>query len=436
MDCDPYELEFSYDDTVIEIEKTVTGYVLTTLKEGSSEVTVSVKDKEITSTFNVNVSGDIDRNNGVEVETFKRGEKVDAWYEGRFFNIGARANSSTAVPVSLENDGVHVTLWTKGDARILFGYNGTLDTSNGKKYAARVSIVTPSDFPQAGYVVTLGHKQTDEGSYKDVSKGTDAPVTVSGGSTSRAVLTGKGETNVLYYIFDENTTSNEFYMQFFSGSNAPDWKLGMDAELTVSKIEMIDLSADDGFATETIDAENVNGSNKSYQGTLFNFVTSGGDNLDTTAFQATSLLPYGSGVGLRWTTSRVWKKGITNEEVSDIGTNNVVQMKAEIQYKETDATKSYRVRIPVFVAGAASDAALVNKAYIDLSYGRTEASEVAVVSKTAGWTNTLVLFEVEIPANVNWDGRIILRVFNDDATTWEQGNKMLCTFYGVSIKEL
>lgn len=436
-DCDDYNLDFTYSLQNVAVVTENDGiYTLDTLGEGVVTITATVAGTNVAVEFTVNVSGDIDVSGGVETETFKRGEiKEETWYEGKFFNVGARSSSSAMNPLTLGENGLVWNVWTLGDQRIMFGYNNfdALNVSSDKKYVARVALTTPENFPAAGYIMVYGFKKEACESYKVPNAGTDVAMMSEGGSTARVVLGGKNETTYFDFIFD-GTTSGEFYIAFHSASNSG--KQGMTADITVSKIELFELDAYENKAeTETFDIEEaytVNGFK--YTGEHFDMAAPAGDGAFTIVnMPAPQLSMFTSGKGLYWISPRVWKKGLTTNDEGDAVTHNA---KMEITYKGVVSdSDSYHARIPLFMK--ATNAEQVKTTTVELYYVSADGGkENLLTTKTIGWTQALTVFEVDIPQGSNWNGKLVLRMYNSAITAQSAGSKMLCYFDGISVERI
>ena len=435
MDCTEFGLVFEYTQPdVIKVEQTAEGYQLVALKEGTSDITVFVDGiEDVDKTFTVTVSGDVDIQGAVQTETFQRGKVMETYYEGPFVNVGSRANSSTMNAVTVNEDGFVWSSATTGDGRIMFRYNGYdgLDFTGGKKYAIRVALTTPANYPDAGYIMVYGFKAEACDSYKIANAGTDKIVTSEGGSTARKVLGGKNMTTYFDFILD-GTQSSEFFIAYHSASNSG--KVGMTADVTVSKVEIIDLSAYEALgATETFEEDTVSVSGLSYTGTNFDVIAAAGDMMSIANHPAPQLSMYTSGKGLYWVSPRVWKEGLqTNDEGNEV-THNA---KLVFTYKgEYDADGSYRIRIPLYMKANTPDQVKTTKVKLFYATAGTY-SEKLLETKTIGWTQTASVFEVVIPAGSNWNGQLVMRMYNDEITANSAGSKMLCYFDGVSLEQL
>ena len=371
----------------------------------------------------------------VATETFANGTVVEEekYYQGPVVNVGSRANSSTMNAVTVNENGFVWSSATTGDGRIMFRYNGYdgLDFTGGKKYAIRVALTTPANYPDAGYIMVYGFKADACDSYKIANAGTDKIVTSEGGSTARKVLGGKNMTTYFDFILD-GTQSSEFFVAYHSASNSG--KVGMTADVTVSKVEIIDLSAYEALgATETFEEDTVSVSGLSYTGTNFDVIAAAGDMMSIANHPAPQLSMYTSGKGLYWVSPRVWKEGLqTNDEGNEV-THNA---KLVFTYKgEYDADGSYRIRIPLYMKANTPDQVKTTKVKLFYATAGTY-SEKLLETKTIGWTQTASVFEVVIPAGSNWNGQLVMRMYNDEITANSAGSKMLCYFDGLSVEAL
>ena len=431
-DCtDSLIFEYTEQD-VVKVEQTADGYQLVALKEGSTSVTVFVDGvDDVEKTFQVTVSGDVDIDGGVQTETFQRGKVIDNYYAGPFVSVGSRSTSSTMNEATVNENGFVWSAATMGDARIMFGYNryNELDFTGDKKYVIRVALTTPEDYPSAGYIMVYGFKTEACDSYKVANAGTDAIVTSEGGSTARKVLGGKNMTTYFDFLLD-GSQSSEFFIAYHSASNAG--KVGMTASVLVSKVEIIDLSVYQTAAvTETFEEDTVSVSGLSYTGENFDITAAAGDTMSIQNHPAPQLSMYTSGKGLYWVSPRVWQEGLTTNDEGSAVTHNA---KIIFKYKgEFTADGSYRIRIPLYMKANTLDQ--VKTTSVKLFYATAGTySEVLLETKVMGWGQTTSVFEVVIPANSNWDGQLVMRMYNSAITANSASSKMLCYFDGLSVE--
>ena len=306
-----------------------------------------------------------------------------------------------------------------------------MDFTGDKKYVIRVALTTPENYPSAGYIMVYGFKAEACDSYKVANAGTDAIITSEGGSTARKVLGGKNMTTYFDFLLD-GSQSSEFFIAYHSASNAD--KVGMTASVLVSKVEIIDLSAYQSAAeTETFEAETVSVNGLSYTGEIFDITAAAGDTMSVQNHPAPQLSMHTSGKALYWVSPRVWKKGLTTNDEGTAVTHNA---KIIFTYKgEFDANGSYRIRIPLYMKANTEDQ--VKTTSVETYYGTAGTySEKLLDTKTIGWTRTLTMIEVIIPANSNWNRQLVMRMYNSAITANNAGSKMLCYFDGLSVEML
>ncbi|MBQ8394372.1 MAG: hypothetical protein IJX49_02240 [Clostridia bacterium] len=375
------------------------------------------------------------------VETFTDGRLMDqngvSYYQGEALNAGAQLDKYTMSSMNLDGD--RGLIWsvasTLGQERISFRYNGyaQLDFTGGKQYAARVGLTTPENFSETGYITVYGYKSQATDSYKVAGTSNDVFVTGEKGSTGRKMLGGQNQTT--YYDFILNGAySSEFFIMFHADSNVG--KAEISAEIAVSSVEIIDLSTHQPpTATETFeDGGSLNTDNWIYTGTHFNVAAAAADTMSVTALPAPQFSIYTENNGLYWVSKRVWKKGLTVNDEGDQVTHNA---KLVITYKDAfDRNGAYSVRIPLYMQ--ANDLEQVKTTSVELSYSTGSIDEDTykenwIQTKFMGWGQSLAVFEVTIPADSDWNGGLILRLYNEAITANSASSKMLCYLDGVSV---
>ena len=369
----------------------------------------------------------------VEAETFTKGEVIteEKYYQGPVVNVGSRADGSTLNEATVTENGFRWNAWTLGNARVMFRYNNYDNLESGKEYVARVAVTTTANYPDSGYIMVSGFKTAACDSYKIANAGTDAIATTEGGSTARTIVAGKNKTTYFDFVMD-GTKSSEFFIAYHSASNTD--KVGMTAELFISEVQIIDMSTYEELGVlETFEEDTVSVSGLSYTGTNFNVTAAAGDTMSVQNHPAPQLSMHTSGKSLYWVSPRVWQKGLTTNDEGNAVTHNA---KIIFTYKGAfDANGSYRVRIPLYMKANTHDQ--VKTTSVETYYATAGTySEKLLDTKTIGWSMTLTTIDVVIPANSNWNGQIVMRMYNSAITANSAGSKMLCYFDGLSVEAL
>ena len=279
--------------------------------------------------------------------------------------------------------------------------------------------------------MVYGFKTEACDSYKIANAGTDAIITTEEGSTARKIVAGKNKATYFDFVMD-GTKSSEFFIAYHSASNTD--KVGMTAELFIKEIQIIDMSEYEELGVlETFEEESVSVNGLSYTGENFDITAAAGDTMSVQNHPAPQLSMHTSGKALYWVSPRVWKKGLTTNDEGTAVTHNA---KIIFTYKgEFDANGSYRIRIPLYMKANTEDQ--VKTTSVETYYGTAGTySEKLLDTKTIGWTRTLTMIEVIIPANSNWNRQLVMRMYNSAITANNAGSKMLCYFDGLSVEML
>ena len=365
------------------------------------------------------------------------GENGISYYQGVSFNIGAQRSNTEMVSVEKSEKGL---LWQVGNTlnqeRLAFRYNGyaQLDFTGGKTYIARIGLTTEDSALTEDYITVYGYKQQAADSYKIAGTKGDVYVTGENGSTGRKVLYAQGQTT--YYDFILNGAySSEFFIMFHADSNKGKTQNSM--RITVSSAELIDaLAYQHTIATETFETSgSIDTNNWVYTGTHFNVAAAAADAMSITTFPAPQLSMFTEGNGLYWVSKRVWKKGLTVNDEGDAVTHNA---KLVITYKGVmESNSAYLVRIPLYMK--ANTLEQVKSTSVELSYSTGSVNEGTyqerwIQTKVMGWGQSIAVFEVTVPANADWNGGLILRLYNENITSQSAASKMLCYLDGISVR--
>ena len=401
--------------------------------EGSEELYDFTADKAKFVSKNMTFTPKFIQKGFMEAETFTKGEVIaeEKYYQGPVVNVGSRADGSTLNEATVTENGFRWNAWTLGNARVMFRYNNYENLSAGKQYVARVAVTTTENYPDAGYIMVYGFKTEACDSYKIANAGTDAIITTEEGSTARKIVAGKNKATYFDFVMD-GTKSSEFFIAYHSASNTD--KVGMTAELFIKEIQIIDMSEYEELGVlETFEEESVSVNGLSYTGENFDITAAAGDTMSVQNHPAPQLSMHTSGKALYWVSPRVWKKGLTTNDEGTAVTHNA---KIIFTYKgEFDANGSYRIRIPLYMKANTEDQ--VKTTSVETYYGTAGTySEKLLDTKTIGWTRTLTMIEVIIPANSNWNRQLVMRMYNSAITANNAGSKMLCYFDGLSVEML
>lgn len=154
-DCDPYEIEWTYNKDIIDVVEAPEGFNIVAKAYGTTDVVATVMGTEIKDSISVSVEGDVDYENGIMTETFARGtldpngiyytsaDKTTStqkpMYHGTFFDVGARTNSTTPSEISLAEEAIEWTIYSPTlNERAVFHYNGEIDPESS--YLVRIPV--------------------------------------------------------------------------------------------------------------------------------------------------------------------------------------------------------------------------------------------------------------------------------------------------------
>lgn len=457
-DCDPYEIEWTYDEDVIDVFEAPEGFNIVAKAYGTTDVVATVKGTEIKDSISVSVEGDVDYENGIMTETFARGtldpngiyytsaDKTTSvqkpMYNGTFFDVGARTNSTTPSEISLVDESLEWTIHTPKDfERIIFHYNGEIDSESS--YLVRIPVtakeVTEEDAINTklyyGYRVAaseddLGLSYNNTAADSTLDNTMKYHLNISGEALGE--FTKVGET--LYFdIRVASDWNGEVWVGSHGGKNGSiTGKITLSFDnLQVYKVS--ELQYDD--TVEAFENATADSAKKTAESAMLS-VAASGDNLEVKdalkpreCGPESDLAP-SAGNLLKWTTNRIYKEGL------DIDWGDS-QQKIVFRFKNIDTSKGYTVEIPLQICSTVPDSATFKvedmkiKAY---SAEDTAAQYLLGESKLAFNGDAMVL-KLEIKPDTAWDGTICLRVYNDKIEKKEDSAKMELYFDNIVLKE-
>lgn len=457
-DCDSYEIEWTYDKELIEIVEVPEGFNIVAKAYGSTDVVATVKETEIKDSISVTVEGDVDYENGIMTETFSRGtldpkgvyytsaDKTTSaqkpMYHGTFFEVGARANSTTPSDVVLADEALEWTIHTpQYNERVIFWYNGEIDSESD--YIVRIPVTAKSVTEDSAIDTKLYYGYRVKASEEDLGLSynhTAADATLD--NSMKYDLNVSGEA-----LGEFKTVGETIYLdvRVASGWNGEVWvgchgakNQGVTGKLTLKfdNIQVFKVSElQYGGDVETFETATV--ANKTAAADKLT-VASVGDALDVVAGRKprecgpeASFAP-ATGNLLRWTTNRVYKENIS--PAPDGGHPKII-----FKFRNIDAAKGYTVEIPLQAVAALIETNQTFK--VEDMEIRAYSADTADAGKLLGtgkvaFNGGATVLKLEIAADTGWDGTICLRVYNENAETKADSAKIYFYFDNITLKEI
>lgn len=457
-DCDPYEIEWTYDKDIIDVVEAPEGFNIVAKAYGTTDVVATVKGTEIKDSISVTVEGDVDYENGIMTETFARGtldpngiyytsaDKTTSaqkpMYHGTFFDVGARTNSTTPSEISLVEEAIEWTIYSPTlNERAVFHYNGEIDPESS--YLVRIPVTAKAVTEESaintklyyGYRVTaseddLGLSYNNTAADPKLDNTMKYHLNISGEALGQ--FTKVGETLYLD-IRVASDWNGEVWVGCHGAKNQ-----GVTGRLTLTfdnlqVYKVSELQYDD--TVEAFESATADSAKKTAESAMLS-VAASGDNLEVKdalkpreCGPESDLAP-SAGNLLKWTTNRIYKEGLN----IDWGDSH---QKIVFKFKNIDTSKGYTVEIPLQICSTVPDSATFKvedmkiKAY---SAEDTAAQYFLGESKLAFNGDTMVL-KLEIKPDTAWNGTICLRIYNDKIEKKEDSAKMELYFDNIVLKE-
>ena len=457
-DCDPYEIEWTYNKDIIDVVEAPEGFNIVAKAYGTTDVVATVMGTEIKDSISVSVEGDVDYENGIMTETFARGtldpngiyytsaDKTTStqkpMYHGTFFDVGARTNSTTPSEISLAEEAIEWTIYSPTlNERAVFHYNGEIDPESS--YLVRIPVTAKAVTEESaintklyyGYRVTaseddLGLSYNNTAADPKLDNTMKYHLNISGEALGQ--FTKVGETLYLD-IRVASDWNGEVWVGCHGAKNQ-----GVTGRLTLTfdnlqVYKVSELQYDD--TVEAFESATADSAKKTADSAMLS-VAASGDNLEVKdalkpreCGPESDLAP-SAGNLLKWTTNRIYKEGLN----IDWGDSH---QKIVFKFKNIDTSKGYTVEIPLQICSTVPDSATfkVEDMKIKAYSAEDTAAQYFLGESKLAFNGDAMVLKLEIKPDTAWNGTICLRIYNDKIEKKEDSAKMELYFDNIVLKE-